>query len=123
MSALSVSAYLSPTILRNFAISSAERAGAVVGCTIFISVTSRSFPPYSGAAQPVVDGLAESMVGDRHHGDRAGCFRIEGTKIAEKIGSGFINIAPSGQIHHRSGGLRARHRRSERQQRFAGRDT
>ena len=48
---------------------------------------------------------------------------VECAKIAEKMGRGLIDIAPSGQIHHRGPSLHARHRGGpERQQRFAGLD-
>src|ERR1700739_1745609 len=106
MSAVSVSAYLSPTILRNFAISSDESCGAR-GWTIFIVVVSRSFPSHGRASQPVVDGLAQSVRGDRHHGDQPRGACVESAKIAEKVGGGFIEIAACGQIHGRGSLLRA----------------
>src|SRR4051794_14504074 len=57
------------------------------------------FPPHGGAAQPVVDGLAESMMRNRHHRNGARAFRVQRAKIAEKIGGGFIEIAARGQVH------------------------
>src|SRR3981081_1484499 len=127
MSAASVTAYLSPTMARNFASNSGESGGAA-GWTIFIFVTCscllRSlFPPHRGAAQPVVDGFAQSVMRQRHYGDGARAAHVERAKITEKMGGGLIDIAPSGQIHHRGRSLHARHRSgAERQQRLAGLD-
>src|SRR5450631_1903448 len=121
MSAGSVTAYLSPTMARNRAISSGG-SGGVEGLAIFIPVTLRlSFPPHRGSAQPVVDGFAEPVIRDRHHGDGARAFAVEGAKITEKMGGGLIDIAPRRQIHDRRGSLHSGHRGgAERQQRLAG---
>src|ERR1700678_1872094 len=107
MSAASVTAYLSPTILRKRAISSGESGGAD-GWRMFIWVSwssSRvfSFPPDGGAAQPVVDGLSKSVMWHRHHRDGARAARVEGAKITEKIGGSLMEIAARRQIHHRAG--------------------
>src|SRR5436190_19826162 len=99
MSTASVTAYLSPTMPRNFAISSGESDGAD-GCTIFI-IPDRSLPSHGRAAQPVVDGFAQSLVRDRHHRDRARVLGIERAKIAEQVGGGLVEIAARGQVHHR----------------------
>src|SRR4029077_9971176 len=123
MSAGSVTAYLSPTILRKLAMRSRERAGGgAVGCTMFICLKSRSFPPDGGAAQPVVDGFAQPVVGNGHHRDRRCRSRVERAKITEKIGGGFIQITASGQIHDGGGVFRARDRQPEGEQRLAGRN-
>src|SRR3954453_9639279 len=120
MSAASVTAYLSPTTPRNFAISSGESGGAD-GCTIFI-VIDRSLPSHGRAAQPVVDGFAQSLVRDRNPCDRARILGVERAKIAEKIGGGFVEIAARREVHHRGRRLDARQgARPERQQSFAGR--
>src|SRR5882762_3506248 len=119
MSAASVTAYLSPTMPRNLAISSGESGGAV-GCTIFI-VFDRSLPSHGCAPQPVVDGFAQSLVRDRHHRDRARVPGVERAKIAEKVGGGLIEIAARGQVHHRGRRLDAgQDARPERQQYLAG---
>src|SRR5882757_5783166 len=105
MSAASVTAYLSPTIDLKRAISSGESGDDGGGWTMFIFVSwVYLFPPHGGAAQPVVDGLAEPVMRNRHHCDGARAFRIERAKIAEKIGGGFIEIAARGQVHHRGSG-------------------
>src|SRR3979490_2511279 len=107
MSAASVTAYLSPTILRKRAISSGESGGAEA-FTIFIFVTyvflGRAFlvPLDCGAAQPVIDRFAEPVIRHRHHRDRVGAPGVEDAKITEKVGGGFLEIAARGQIHHRS---------------------
>src|SRR5581483_12441099 len=100
MSAGSVTAYLSPTMARNFAINSGDSSG-VLDCTIFISKFQSASD--SGAAQPVIDGFTQSFLGDRHHrnGPRARC--VERAKIAEKIGGGLIEIAARRQIHDGGG--------------------
>ena len=64
-------------------------------------------PGSGGAAQPVVDGFAESVVGNRHHRDGPRAAGIEGAKIAEKIGGGLPEIAALGQVHHGGRGLAA----------------
>src|SRR5215471_17929989 len=120
MSAASVSAYLSPTIFRNFAISSAE-SGGTEPFPIFI-VRSRSFPSHSRAAQPVVDGFAQSMRRDGHHRDSARLFGVELAKIAEKIRGGLIQITADRQIHDGGGVFRCRRQRAEGEQGFAGLD-
>src|SRR5262245_29191729 len=123
MSAASVSAYLSPTILRNFATRSLEREGeAAVGCTMFIFLASRSFPPDGRAAQPVVDGFAEPVGRDWHHRNRPCRAIVERAKITEKIGRGFRKIPLRRQIHDGSCLFSARERRAEGEQRFAGFD-
>src|ERR1700689_649479 len=121
MSAASVTAYLSPTIVRKRAISSLDSSGAD-GWTIFILVSCvSSFPPHRGAAQPVVDRFAEAVMRYRHDRDGARAAQVERAKIAEKIGGGLIEIAARGQIHHRGGRVNPRHRiRPIRQQRLAG---
>src|SRR5258708_11925833 len=123
MSAASVTAYLSPTILRTRAISSDESCGPA-GFTIFISVTCVTLvPPHRSTAQPVVDGFAEPVMRYRHDSDGARAFCVERTKIAEKIGGGLVEIALRGQIHHRGRRVNSRYRiRAKRQQRLAGRD-
>src|ERR1700744_594853 len=96
MSAGSVTAYLSPTMLRNFAISSAESEGSgLVGGVMFIFLIPdiRSFPPDGRAAQPVIDGFTQSMIRNGHHRNRPRRLGIERAKIAEKIGGGFPEIA------------------------------
>src|SRR3981189_2889531 len=114
MSAASVTAYLSPTILRKRAISSGESGGAA-GWTIFIFVSfaylfyASLFPPHCGAAQPIVDGFAEPVMRHRHDSDGARAPRVERSKIAEKIGGGLSEIAMRGQIHHRGRGVNSRH--------------
>src|SRR5258707_8913285 len=103
MSAASVTAYFSPTMPLKRAISSGD-SGA--GWTMFIFVSCvYSFPPHRGAAQPVVDGLAEPVMRHRHHGDGAKPSRVEGAKITEKIGRGFIEIAARRQVHHLGRGI------------------
>src|SRR6202171_165064 len=109
MSAVSVTAYLTPTMARKRAIRSGDRGG--VGWTIFILVScSYSFPPHRGAAQPVIDRLAEPVMRHRHHRDGVRALRVEGAKIAEKIGGGLREIAPRGPIHHRGRVGWSRHR-------------
>src|SRR3981189_712065 len=109
MSAASVTAYLSPTILRKRAISSGESGGAA-GWTIFLFISYASlFPPHCGAAQPIVDGFAEPVMRHRHDSDGARTPRVERSKITEKIGSGLSEIAMRGQIHHRGRGVNSRH--------------
>src|ERR1700720_4729338 len=113
MSAASVTAYLSPTMARNFATNSGESGGAA-GWTMFIFVICSCrlrylFPSHRGAAQPVVDGFAQSVVRNGHHRDGARAFCVECAKIAEKTGGGPIDIAPSKQIHHRGCSLLPRH--------------
>src|ERR1700694_5616741 len=100
MSAVSVTAYLSPTMLRKRAISSGD-SGGLAGWTIFILVSCILFPPHRGAAQPVVDRFAETVMRHRHDRDGARRPGVEDAKIAEKIGGGLIEIAARGQIHHR----------------------
>src|SRR5258708_17689489 len=123
MSAASVTAYLSPTILRKRAISSGESGGAD-GWTIFISFSCvLSFPPDCGAAQPVVDRFAEPLMRHRHHRDAARALSVEAAKIAEKIGGRFREIAARGQIHCYGRRVNSRPRMgAERQQRLAGLD-
>src|ERR1700676_1624230 len=74
MSAGLVTAYLTPTMARKRAIRSGDRGG--VGWTIFILVScSYSFPPHRGAAQPVVDRLADPVMARKRAirpGDRGG---------------------------------------------------
>ena len=55
---------------------------------------SRSVLRHGGAAQPVVDRLAEPVMRHRHDGDGARASGVEGAKIAEKVGGGLIQIAP-----------------------------
>src|SRR3984893_4736707 len=99
MSAASVTAYLSPTILRNRAIDSGE-SGGLAGFTIFILVSCvYSVPPNRSAAQPVVDRFAEPVLRHRHHRDGARALGVENAKIAEKGGVGLREIAMRGQIH------------------------
>src|SRR6202035_1918510 len=119
MSAGSVTAYLTPTMARKRAIRSGDRGG--VGWTIFILVfCSYSIPPDRGAAQPVVDRLAEPVMRHRHHRDGARGLRVEGAKIAEKMGGGLRESGLRGQIHHRGREVCPRHRaRPDRQQRLA----
>src|SRR5215831_7069954 len=82
-----------------------------------------SVPSDGRAAQPVVDGFAETFVRDLHHGDRARAPGVESAKIAEKIARCFSEIAPSGEIHCHEGIARAGRRgRAEGKQRFAGLD-
>src|SRR6516165_5889115 len=121
MSLASVSAYLSPTILRNFSISSGESGGADDFAMFIFLALCPSVPPDGGAAQAIVDRLAQPLVRDRHDRDRARVPRIESTKIAEKIARGFSEIAARGQIHHGDGVVQARKiRGAEGEQRFAG---
>src|ERR1700682_6654765 len=109
MSAASVTAYLSPTIARNRAISSGESGGAD-GWTIFILVSCvSSFPAHCGAAQAVVDRFAKPVMRHRHDGDGARAPGIECAKIAEKIGGGLIEIAARRQIHHYGCRVNSRH--------------
>src|SRR3954466_14078839 len=79
-----------------------------------------SIPPYRRAAQPVVDCLAQSVMGNRHYCDAARPCGIKRAKIAEKIGGGFVEIATRRQIHD---GTRRLHilygARPERQQRLS----
>ena len=100
----SVTAYLSPTMARKRAISSGE-SGVRAACTMFIGLVSFFvffviLPADRGAAQPVVDGLAEAVMRHRHDGDGARASGVERAKIAEKIGGGLGEIAARGQIHH-----------------------
>src|SRR6516162_6045554 len=125
MSIASVSAYLSPTILRNFAISSPEGCGAegwpifnVVRSTLDPSLGVPVFSSRGRAAQPVVDGFAQAVFGNRHDGDPSRRAGVECSKIAEKIRSGLIQITARRQIHD-SGCAVSRRRRTEREQRFA----
>src|SRR3984893_2903848 len=119
MSAGSVTAYLTPTMARKRAIRSGDRGG--VGWTIFILVScSYSIPPDRGAAQPVVDRLAEPVMRHRHHRDAARAPRVEAAKIAEKIGGRLREIAARGQIHCYGCRVTSRHGMgAERQQRLA----
>src|SRR5450759_856223 len=123
MSAASVTAYLSPTLLRKRAINSGESGGAE-GWTIFILVSCvYSLPPHRGAAQPVIDRFAEPVMRHRHDGDGARAAGVERAKITEKIGGGLIEIAARGQIHHYGCCVNSRYRSgTERQQRLAGLD-
>ena len=62
---------LSPTMARNFAIRSGDNGGTAVWM-MFIGVSVWSYVfRRGGAAQPVVDGLAEAVMRDRHHRDGA----------------------------------------------------
>src|SRR4051794_36696714 len=107
MSAASVTAYFSPTIERKRSIVSGESGG---GWTMFMAVSCVLFiPPDRGAPQPVVDGLAQPVLRHRHHGDGAGAARIEGAKIAEKIGGGFTHITARRQVHHGGRGIASRY--------------
>src|ERR1700682_4343441 len=103
MSAASVTAYLSPTILRKREISSGESGGAA-DFAIFILVTClscvSSFPAHRGAAQAVIDRFAKPVLRHRHHRDSARAAGVECAKIAEKIGGGLGEIAARRQIHH-----------------------
>src|ERR1041385_2392125 len=92
---------------RKRSISSGDSCAAGDGWTRFMPV-SCSILPNCGAAQPVVDGLAEPVIRHRHHRDRARTSCIEGAKIAEKIGGGFSEIAALGQVH-RGGCMGSRH--------------
>src|SRR3982074_1539900 len=106
MSAASVNACLSPTILRKRAISSGESGGAA-GWTIFIFVSyAYLFPPHSRAGQPVGGGFAAPVMRHRHDSDGARAPRVERSKIAEKIGGGLSEIAMRGQIHHCGRGVK-----------------
>src|SRR5260370_10291779 len=110
MSAASVTAYLSPTILRKRAISSGESSGAA-GCMIFIFVTyAYSFPAHRGAAQPIVDGFTEPVMRHRHDSDGARAPRVQRPKITEKIGGGLSVFAMRVQIHHSGRRFNSLHR-------------
>src|SRR6266702_3113827 len=99
MSAASVIACRSPTILRNCSTSSGA-SGGVADLLMFMSSLSFRFSArHRSPAQPVVDRLAQALFGDRHHRDRPWAFRIEGAKIAEQVGGGFIEISRGRQIH------------------------
>ena len=76
-----------------------ERLAVAGRCSSLVSYVIL-FPPHRGAAQPVVDGLAEAMMRHRHHRNGARAPGIERAKIAEKIGGGLSEIAAHGQIHH-----------------------
>src|SRR5579883_2301067 len=122
MSLWSVTAYLSPTMALNFPISSGE-SGGTDGWTMFIDLSCSSFPPSGCAAQPVVDGLAQSVHRNGHHRDgcRACCIGL--AKIAKKMGCGFSRIATFRQIQHgRRTVLSCNRRMAERQQRLPGLD-
>ena len=54
-----------------------------------------SFPPHGGAAQPVVDGFAKTVMRNWHDRNRTRALGIERAKIAEKIGGGLVEIAAS----------------------------
>src|SRR6476469_2519570 len=134
MSAASVTAYLSPTMARKRAISSGESSGATAaGLTIFMVAARLLLSSFllrtsaaadRGAAEPVVDSLAQAVIWHRHHGDAAGAFGVEATKVTEKIGGCFRQIAAHRKIHHRDRGFRPCCRlRAERQQRFASLDS
>src|SRR5579871_206254 len=123
MSAVSVSAYLSPTILRNFAISSGESGGRDEFATFIFLASSPCAPSDGRAAQPVVDGISQSLVGNFHHGDGARIRRIESAKIAEKVACRFNEIASCRQVHHgRSIACAGKSRGAEGEQRLAGLD-
>src|SRR4030081_1766338 len=123
MSAWSVTAYLSPTILRKRATNSGGSGGAG-DWTIFILVSCvASFPRRGGAAQPVIDRFAKPVMWHRHHRDGMRALGVEAAKITEKIGGGLIEIAARRQIQHRSRRVNTRYRnRAKRQQRLAGLD-
>src|SRR3981189_1098728 len=110
MSAASVIANLSPTILRKRAINSGESVGAD-GCMIFILISyAWLFAPHCGAAQPVVDGFAKPIMRHRHDRDGARSLRVERAKIAEKIGGGLGEVAARGQIQYPGRRVCSRHR-------------
>src|ERR1700730_14500479 len=125
MSAGSVTAYLSPTIARNRAINSGDN-GANGVWTMFIGVSWILTCLYicpdllsanRGAAQPIVDGLTQTVMRHRHDCDGARAFGVQLTKIAEKIGRGLAKIARRGQIHHgfrRMGAFESRMTESEK---------
>src|ERR1700744_4494103 len=110
MSAASVTEYLSPTKARKRAIRSCDKGGmAAAGFTVFMGrlvvlvfLLCCSASADRGAAQPVVDRFAEAVVWHAHHGDAARALAVEATKIAEKVGGGFRQIATLGKIHHRN---------------------
>src|SRR5258708_20644611 len=107
MSAASVIACRSPTILRNCSISSGASGGgahllifmssslALIVLRMILSENrNHTFPDHalprdSSPAQPVVDRFAQTFFRDRHHRDRPGPLRIERAKIAEQIGGGL----------------------------------
>src|SRR6202043_3113983 len=126
MSAASVTAYLSPTMPRKRAISSGGSGDAAAStifivCILLFCFCGYSVPPHRGTAQPVIDRLAEPVMRHRHHGDGARTFAVEGTKVAEKISRGLIEIAARGQIHYRTRRIDICHGAwPEGQQRLAG---
>ena len=98
MSAASVSAYLSPTMARKRAISSGESGGVARAWTMIHRLVSCRFLASSpaarrGAAQPVVDGLAEPVMRHRHDRDGARAHGIERAKMPKRLAAASIEIA------------------------------
>src|SRR5271168_212345 len=88
---------------RNRVINSGE-SGATGVWAMFIGVSrilACLLSADSGAAQPIVDRLTQTVMRYRHDRDRARAPGVEDTKIAEKIGGGLGKIGRRGQIHHR----------------------
>ena len=53
--------------------------------------------------QPIIDGAAKALVGDRHHGDAARPLGVEAAKIAEKMRRRLRRIAGRRQVQHGRG--------------------
>src|SRR5262245_53086504 len=79
-----------------------------------------SWPRRCCATKPVVDGFAETLVGDRHHRDRRGASAIERAQVREQVGGGLDQVAGGRQTKHLDGALAAGGKRcAEGEQRLA----
>ena len=71
-------------------------------------------------AEPVVDGLAEAFVRDRHHGDHIGALAVEGAQVREQVGGRLDEIAALREVEHAHRALGTGYEiRPEREQTFA----
>ena len=53
--------------------------------------------------QAVVDGLAQSFLGDRHDGNGDGAGGVERAQRGEQVGGGFGEVARRAEVYHGSG--------------------
>jgi len=72
-----------------------------------------------GAAKPVVDGDAESALGDRRGGDARRPAVVERAQIGEEMGGGFLEDAGGRKVEPRRR-ARMRQRAGEVERRLAG---
>src|SRR5690606_37073053 len=78
--------------------------------------------PFGGAAEAVVDRLAEAVRRDRHHRDGRGG-PVEGAERGEEIGGGLGQVARGAEVADRGGAVGAGRRDgAEGEERLAGGD-